>query len=82
MKVVHGALESKPEAFLRNPKIYLKHITSELGYDSCHEIEEMNASRCAQDCEKWARSEFANECAKKNGLFKCFIRCCHFHNYG
>ena len=82
MKVVHGDLESKPIAMLRNPKIYLKHIKRELGYDSCHKIEGIDASRCAQDCEKWERSEFANKCARRNGLFKCCIRYnhCHIHN--
>ena len=82
MKVVHGDLESKPIAMLKNPETYLKNITNELGYDSCHKIEGIDASICAQDCEKWAKSEFANTCTKRNGLFKCCIRYYHFHIYG
>ena len=74
MKVVHGDLENKPIAFLRNPKNYLKYISSEHGYDSCHKIEGLDASKCAQDCEKWAKGEFAEKCTKRNGLFKCCIR--------
>ena len=74
MKVVHGALESKPIAFLMNPKLYLKHITSELRYDSCHTIEGLDASKCAKDCEQAAKSDFAKKCSEDKGLFKCCIR--------
>ena len=72
--MVHSDIENRPVAFLKNPQNYLKLMSSELGYDDCHKIEGIDASVCAKDCEKLAESEFAKNCTKSNGLFKCCIR--------
>ena len=67
-------MESKPEAFLRNPKAYLEGTVDYFGYDSCHKIEGLDASECAKDCEKASESNFAKRCSDQKGFFKCCIR--------
>ena len=73
VKDVHGDLEVKSTLFLEN-KRYLKHMEHDHRYDSCHRINGLDASKCAQDCEKIALSKFAKKCKNDGGLFKCCIR--------
>ena len=71
---MHGTNEVNSELFLKNPKRYVDKIATEMGYDSCHRIDGLNASICAKNCEEAAKSEFAKDCKKKSGFFKCCIR--------
>ena len=34
----------------------------------------LDASICQKDCENYANSEFAKQCKKDNGFFKCCVR--------
>ena len=45
-----------------------------LGYDTCHKIEGYNVDKCHQDCKRLEKSDFAKQCKKDGGLFKCCIR--------
>ena len=62
------------EAFLRNPTKYLEAYRQDNGFDSCHRIDGLNASVCAEDCEKFQRQYFSKECAINGGFLKCCIR--------
>ena len=46
----------------------------QLGHDSCHKIEGYNAEKCHHDCNQKQKSDFAKQCRKDGGLFKCCIR--------
>ena len=59
--------------FLTNTKDYLRNQTK-IGYDTCHQIQNYDARKCAEDCRKLEKSNFARECVAKKGLFKCCIR--------
>ena len=67
-------MEKKSSAFLRYPEFYIRSIVDKLSYDSCHRIDGLDATTCAKDCEVFAKSEFAQECERDNGLFKCCIK--------
>ena len=71
---MHGAKEVNSVKFLKNPKRYVDTIATEMGYDSCHRIDGLNASICAKNCEEAAKSDFAKDCKKEKGFFKCCIR--------
>ena len=64
----------KSEAFLKNPDNYLASMVKHMKYDSCFKIDGLDSSECADDCQKASESEFAKDCEKNNGLFKCCIR--------
>ena len=46
----------------------------QLGHDTCHKIQGYDAEKCHKDCKKLEKSDFAKECKKDGGLFKCCIR--------
>ena len=73
-KSVHQPMEQKSEYFLRFPEIFLELMVQNLGYDTCHRIQGINASICAKDCEELKKTDFARDCKKNNGLLKCCIR--------
>ena len=73
-KGVHGDLEKKSAQFLKFPDYYVKSMVDKLSYDTCHRIDGLDATMCAKDCEVLAKSEFAQECERDDGLFKCCIR--------
>jgi len=62
--------------YLKNKEKYLSNLVDKEGYDSCHPIRGYDASVCEQDCKKLQESEFARNCSKNNGLYKCCIRFC------
>ena len=65
---------AKSEAFMRNSDAYLKALVKEFKYDTCHRIDGIDASQCAEDCEKSSRTAFGQDCTALNGTFKCCIR--------
>ena len=52
-------MEVKALNFLKNPQEYLQSIVELSGYDTCHRIQEIDASLCAKDCKKLSNSAFA-----------------------
>jgi hypothetical protein len=40
----------------------------------CRAIEGYDASKCAEDCKEAEKEEFAKNCTKKGGFFKCCVR--------
>ena len=44
------------------------------GYKSCHSIDSLDATKCAEDCKEFEKQEFAKNCTENGGLFKCCIR--------
>ena len=67
-------MEKQSEAFLKAPDLYIKKMVDGMKYDSCHRIDGTDASKCADDCKKASKSDFARNCAKNHGLYKCCIR--------
>ena len=67
-------MEPHAVAILEKENNVLFSLTQESGYDSCHKIEDNDASICAKDCDMLKKSEFAEKCQQKKGLFKCCIR--------
>ena len=59
--------------FLTKNKEFLDNWVK-LGHDTCHKIQGYDAEKCHKDCKKLEKSDFAKECKKDGGLFKCCIR--------
>ena len=72
--VVHGRMTSQAVQFLKNTTAFLADMVDSLHYDTCHPIKEYDAYRCAEDCRKLEKNEFAKNCTKGGGLYKCCIR--------
>ena len=71
--VIDKSIESAI-GFLEDPDGYLSRLVTENGYDVCHRIDGLDASKCSDECKKLEKSSFANDCAKDGGVFKCCIR--------
>ena len=71
-------MEKQSEAFLKAPDLYIEKVVEVMKYDNCHRIHGADASKCANDCKESSKSDFAKNCAKNYGLFKCCIR---YFNY-
>ena len=74
-KTINGELEKKSAKFLSSTNVYISYMVEQMSYDSCYRIDGLNASKCAEDCEALAKSDFAQNCERDKGLFKCCIRC-------
>ena len=73
--------ESAYEAAYESAKSYLTdkenavaEIKRKLHYDTCHPIKGLDASICYKDCKKAEKGDFAKNCRKNQGFFKCCIR--------
>jgi hypothetical protein len=71
---VHDKMTNQSIKFLKNPKKFLGDMVKHLKYDTCHAIEEYDASQCEEDCIKLGKGEFAKNCTENAGLYKCCIR--------
>ena len=60
--------------YLASPSQFLKGMVKNLKYDTCHAIDEYDASKCDEDCTELGKSEFAKNCTDNAGLYKCCIR--------
>ena len=67
-------MTSQSTKFLSNPEEFLADMVKNLNYDTCHAIKNYDATECAEDCKQLEKEDFAKECAKNGGLFKCCIR--------
>ena len=65
---------NKSLTFLRSPQNFLQTRIDKLGYDTCHRTKGYDAEECYNDCQKLKKSDFAKQCKKDGGLFKCCIR--------
>ena len=72
---LNDVMFGKAEKYLRDPKTFLSGLVTNMGYDTCHKTVEYDAKVCETDCKQLEKSQFAEDCRKKNGLFKCCIRC-------
>ncbi|XP_023332753.1 uncharacterized protein LOC111704672 [Eurytemora carolleeae] len=60
--------------FLTDQKKWLEKEKTK-GYESCHPLgSSLDASKCQKDCQSLANSEFAQNCKKDGGFFKCCVR--------
>ena len=61
--------------FQNDHDIYMEGVLLQSGYKTCHYLgSSLNASNCADDCNKLEKEDFAKDCELKGGLFKCCIR--------
>ena len=67
--------------FLKNTKKFLDNLVNNLGYNTCHRIKGYNVDVCHEDCLKQEKSEFAQNCTRDGGFFKCCIRYKSFQLY-
>ena len=71
---INDEMTQKAVDFLQNPKVFITDLVKKAGYDTCHRTEEYDADQCHQDCQKQEKSDFARNCTKDGGLYKCCIR--------
>ena len=71
---INDEMTQKAVDFLQKPKVFLKNLVDNLGYDTCHRTEEYDAEQCHQDCQELETSTFAKECREGGGVYKCCIR--------
>jgi hypothetical protein len=60
--------------YLINKTDVLNKLVKSMGYKTCHHLNSLDASQCADDCKKLENEKFAKTCKSKGGLFKCCIR--------
>jgi hypothetical protein len=60
--------------YLINKTDVLNKLVKLMGYKTCHHLNSLDASQCADDCKKLEKEQFAKTCKSKGGLFKCCIR--------
>ena len=71
---INDEMTNKAVAFMTKPQSFLTNLVENAGYDTCHRIKEYDAEQCHQDCQKLEKSNFAETCRKRGGLYKCCIR--------
>ena len=72
---INNDMEYKAIDFLIRPERFLSQLVDKNGgYDTCHRITEYDVDQCHQDCIKQEKSDFAKNCTKGGGLYKCCIR--------
>ena len=71
---IQNDLYNKSREYLEDKKGVLKKMVEIHGYKTCHPMDSLDASECAEDCKNFEKEEFAKNCTKNNGLFKCCIR--------
>ena len=71
---INDEMTQKAVDFLQNPKVFVTDLVKKAGYDTCHRTEEYDADQCHQDCQEQEKSDFARNCTKDGGLYKCCIR--------
>ena len=69
-----NAIYDKAKEYLQAKDVMLNHFVKSLGYKTCHLLDSLDASKCAKDCKKIEKSDFAKKCKSDGGFFKCCIR--------
>ena len=62
------------KTYLEDRRGYLKSVVNTGGYKTCHPLDSLDASICEKDCKQLSKQEFAQNCTKNGGLFKCCVR--------
>jgi len=70
---ISSQMGQKAEAYLTDKDEFFKTMKSN-GYKTCHPLGGYDASICHADCQEFEKSELADQCKQKGGLFKCCIR--------
>ena len=61
--------------YLTNPEGFLDKTIRPMGYKTCHALNSsLDATACAEDCDRFENQKFAKDCKLNNGVFKCCIR--------
>ena len=71
---IHDRMTRQATKFMNNPQEFLEDMVNNLNYDTCHAISNNDATKCAEDCKRLEREDFAKDCGKNGGLFKCCMR--------
>ena len=77
---IQDKLYTKSKEYLDNTHQVLGRLMAD-GYKTCHHINSLDATICANDCKKFEHSEFAKNCTENEGFFKCCIRFFPCENY-
>ena len=72
-QIQSSILKNSMEYLVRKKKV-LDQFVNDLGYKTCHHLDSLDATKCAEDCESLEKGEFAKNCTSNGGLFKCCIR--------
>ena len=62
------------KTYLKDKKGYLSSLVNSAGYKTCHALNSLDASKCAEDCKNLEKEKFATNCTSNGGLFKCCVR--------
>ena len=69
-----NGLYKEAKEYLSDKRKVLDEMVEIEGYKSCHHMDSLDATMCAEDCKKFETEEFGKNCTKNGGLFKCCIR--------
>ena len=73
-KEINNDMRTKAIDFIIEPQKKLDNLVESAGYDTCHRIKDYDVDQCHQDCIKQEQGDFAKECRKNDGVYKCCIR--------
>ena len=71
---IQNELYKKAKYYLTNRTQALDRMVELEGYKTCHPIDSVDATKCAEDCKEMGKQEFGKNCTNNGGLFKCCIR--------
>ena len=78
---IQDKLYTKSKEYLTDRNQVLGRLMTSVGYKTCHHIDSLDSTICANDCNNFEQDEFAKNCTKNEGLFKCCIRLIPCENY-
>ena len=82
---IGNRIYKKAREYLLNKTTVLNNLVKISGYKTCHHLNSLDVSKCANDCKNLEKGEFAKKCKLSGGLFKCCIRrdkrSCHACRY-
>ena len=71
---IQTSIHMNAKEYLMDRNNVLNNLVKLSGYKTCHHLDSLDASKCANDCKKLEKGEFAKNCKSTGGLFKCCIR--------
>ena len=71
---IHNNIYTAAKEYLTNRSSVLNNLVQTMGYNTCHHLNSLDASKCAADCKDLEKGNFAKKCKSEGGLFKCCIR--------
>ena len=73
-EVINKNIYVKAKEYLNNTTGFINNLVESVGYKTFHPLKNLDATNCATDCKDQEDGEFAQNCTKSRGLFKCRIR--------